>query len=229
MAEGLFIAIEGGDGSGKGTQAAELEQRLQADGREVFKLSFPQYGQPSAKIVEMYLNGKFGEAGSTSPELTSLAYAIDRFATAATIKQKLDIGAIVIADRYVASNLAHQAASIDDPEKRRQFYDLVMDVEYSVLSIPRPELNIVLSVPTNIAQKNVDKKSARSYTDKKRDIHEANADHLENAKRNYNELCKLYPDEFTRIDCVHSGVMRSVSSIHEEIVELLRRQGFLKT
>jgi hypothetical protein len=56
-------------------------------------------------------------------------------------------------------------------------------------------------MPTNLAQANIDKKDAlnRSYTAKKRDIHEADADHLDRAKANYEELCQLYPDEFTAI------------------------------
>lgn len=61
--KGTFIAIEGGDGSGKGTQAKILEEHFLSEGREVFRISFPQYGHPSASIVEMYLNGAFGSAG----------------------------------------------------------------------------------------------------------------------------------------------------------------------
>lgn len=218
---GIFIAIEGGDGSGKATQAKLLEEKLREEGRQVFKISFPQYGEPSAKIVEMYLNGAFGKAGDTPPELTSLAYAIDRFAASKTIREKLEAGVTVIADRYVASNLAHQAASIIDTGRRKAFYELLKQVEYGTLGIPRPNINIVLAVATDFAQANVDKKQARSYTDKKRDIHEADANHLEHAKRNYTELCELYPEEFTRIDCMSSETLRSIEDIHQDILRLV--------
>ena len=70
-----------------------------------------------------------------------------------------------------------------------------------MLGIPKPDKTIVLVMPTEHMQSNVDKKDARSYTELKRDIHEANADHLDKAKTNFEELCELYPDEFTAVYC----------------------------
>lgn len=221
---GLFIAIEGGDGSGKGTQAKLLEERLRAEKKEVFRISFPQYGQPSAKIVEMYLNGEFGKAGEAPPELVSLAYAIDRFAAAQTLRDKLEAGTIIIADRYVASNLAHQAASIATAEKRKDFYELIKKAEYETLGIPIPDINIVLLVPTALAQANVDKKDARTYTNKKRDILEADSTHLDHAKRNYMELCELYPEDFMAVDCMDGSQLRPIPDIHEQIHSLVLQQ-----
>jgi thymidylate kinase len=75
-------------------------------------------------------------------------------------------------------------------------------------------------VPSDIAQQNVDKKdaAARSYTTKKRDIHEADANHLEKAKANYEELCMLFPDEFVAVNCMDSeGNLRSIDDIQQEI------------
>jgi thymidylate kinase len=81
-------------------------------------------------------------------------------------------------------------------------------------------------MPTNLAQENVDKKDAleanRSYTTKKRDIHEADASHLDRAKANYEELCQLYPSEFTAVQCVDStGNMRSIDDIQTEIKSIV--------
>lgn len=93
-----------------------------------------------------------------------------------------------------------------------------MLTEYEILGIPRPVINTVLLVPAKIAQSNVDKKATRSYTNAKRDIHEADASHLEKAKSNYEELCRLYPDEFVSIDCLDSvSRLRSIADIQKDI------------
>ena len=170
---GLFIAIEGGDGSGKGTQTKLLVKTLQAQGKDVLQLSFPRYGQESAYFVEQYLNGKYGpgtveveikDSGidDVPAELGSLPYALDRFAARSEIETQLaKPDGIIISDRYMASNLAHQGAKIDDIDERQVFYDRLMLTEYEILGIQRPDLNIVLLVPSDIAQANVDKKDAR--------------------------------------------------------------------
>jgi dTMP kinase len=218
-----FIAIEGGDGSGKGTQSelfrAYAEETLK---RPVMKIAFPRYGENSAYYVERYLNGDYGQTNDVSAELGSLPYAIDRFAASKDIREHLDKpNALVIADRYIASNLAHQGAKISDPEERKKFYERTMTTEYEVLGIPRPTKNIVLLMPSHHMQANVDKKAARSYTAMKRDIHEADTDHLEKAKANFEELCVLYPDEFIAVECVNdTGNMRPIEDIQAEIRQI---------
>jgi len=219
-----FIAIEGGDGSGKGTQS-ELyrEYAATALGKNVLKISFPRYGQPSAYYVERYLNGAYGEAQNVNAELGTLPYALDRFAASEEIRTHLRIpNGLVVADRYMASNLAHQGAKIDDAKERQAFYERTMLTEYDILKIPRPSHNVVLLMPSELAQQNIDKKDARSYTEMKRDIHEADAGHLDKAKRNYEELCELYPDEFSPITCTdENGAMKSIEAIQQEIRRLL--------
>lgn len=219
---GQFIAIEGGDGSGKGTQARLLIDWLRSQGRDVLELDFPQYSQPSALYVERYLNGEYGAANDVPADLASLAYALDRYSTKERVNEFLaKPDGIVIANRYVASNMAHQGTKFDDETRRKQFYDEILHLEYEILGIAKPDLNIVLLVPADISQANVDKKAARSYTAKKRDIHEADATHLDKAKRNYEEICKLYPEEFTAIECMKDGQLRSVESIHQNIRTIL--------
>jgi len=220
MLTGKFITIEGGDGSGKATQTAKYyEYATSVLKQDVLKLSFPRYGEPSAYYAEQYLNGLYGQPDDVPAELGSLPYALDRFAASSDIRKQLEkSGSLVISDRYIASNLAHQGAKIDDPEKRKVFYERTMLTEYKILGIPKPTLNIVLIVPTALAQQNVDKKAARSYTTLKRDIHEADANHLEKAKRNFEELCALYPKELKAIICTgEKGEMRPLEDIHQEI------------
>jgi len=225
---GLFIAIEGGDGSGKGTQTEILRDYIASELlRPVTKLSFPRYGQPSAYYAEQYLNGRYGSSDEVHPDLGALAFAVDRFAEKAELERLLEEDErIVVADRYQGSNLAHQGAKIDDETERQAFYERTLHTEYQILGIPRPSKNIVLLVPSDTAQANVDQKNTRTYTDLKRDIHEADAAHLDKAKRNYEELCRLYPDEFIAIDCMKDErTMRSIDDIQSEIRSIIFDQA----
>lgn len=220
---GRFIAIEGGDGSGKGTQSKILAEYAREQGIDVYQLSFPRYGEDSAYYAEQFLNGVYGSNDNVHAELATLPYALDRFAARDDIRKHLEKeNSLVIADRYMASNLAHQGTKVADAAMRKQFYERTMLTEYDILGIPRPDKNIVLLVPAATAQANVDKKDARSYTTLKRDILEADADHLEKAKANYEELCELYPEEFTAIHCTdNSHAMRPIDDIQAEIRQLL--------
>ncbi len=221
---GNFIAIEGVDGSGKATQAEITHDYLSRElGKNVLKISFPQYGQPSAIYAEKYLNGDFGSADDVPADLGVLPFAIDRFAAKAIIEAHLLLpDGLALTDRYVASNLAHQGTKIPDEKDRHEFYKRTMQTEYEILGIPKPTINIVLLLSTDIAQSNVDKKGARLYTTKKRDIHEASSSHLDRAKANYEELCRLYPDEFIALQCMsETGEMKSITDIQAEIRRIL--------
>jgi dTMP kinase len=216
---GLFIAIEGGDGSGKATHSELLQQYMTEQGYDTTKISFPRYGEDSAYYVEKYLNGAYGQADDVPADLGVLPYAIDRYAASNDIRLTLSGDkSVVIADRYMASNLAHQGTKIDDDGERHTFYERTKTTEYGVLGIPKPDKTIVLVMPTAHMQSNVDKKAARAYTELKRDIHEANTDHLERAKANFEELCRIYPAEFTAVYCTDaSGDMRSIDDIQADI------------
>ncbi len=225
MQQGLFIAIEGGDGSGKRTQSNLLVDYLKNElHKNVLKVSFPRYGEASAYYAGQYLDGTYGSADEVPADLASLAFALDRYAAKSDIKAFLEQPeTIVVSDRYMASNLAHQGTKFDNPDSRHAYYERMMNTEYEILGIPRPSLNIVLVLPTDLAQANVDKKDAveanRSYTNKTRDIHESDPHHLERAKANYEELCQLYPNEFVAVICTNeAGEMRSIDDIQSEIL-----------
>lgn len=216
----LFIAIEGGDGSGKGTQAKRTSNRLKAAGYKVLNVDFPQYGTVSSKIIENYLNNKYGEALGIPADLASLPFAIDRFAAKSQIEAHLQKdNAIVLANRYTASNLAAQGTKFSDLNERLDFYQRLMQIEFDILQIPKPDINFVLLVPADVAQGNVDKKSDRLYTTSKRDAHEASKDFMELTGQNYAELCRLCPKEFIAIDCMDQSqqTMRTVEDIQEEL------------
>ena len=82
---GKFIAIDGLDGSGKGTQSEKLVQKLISDGKKVKILSFPMYESESSAFVKMYLEGRLGDKPSdTNAYTASMFFACDRYISYAT-------------------------------------------------------------------------------------------------------------------------------------------------
>lgn len=214
MPKGLFITIEGTDGSGKGTQTTKLVERLKTDGHTVHEISFPQYGKPSAAPVEEYLNGLYGTSEEVGPYRGSILFAVDRYAASKQIRAWLDAGDIVIANRYVNSNMGHQGGKMSDPEERKRYFAWNYTLEYETFGIPKPDINIILHVPAEVAQQLVDKKAAREYLKgKKRDIHEDDLDHLRQAEEAYLDLASQFPD-FELIRCAPDGELMSIDQVH---------------
>lgn len=216
---GKFIVIEGTDGSGKGTQFKLLKERLESEGYDVATFDFPQYENPSSHFVKRYLNGDYGTVDEVGPYTGSLFFALDRYEAANDIRQALEAGKIVLANRFTGSNMAHQGTKFNHQEERRGYFIWLDNLEFTLLKIPRPDMNFVLRVPADIAQQLVDQKEARSYTDKKRDLHEADLNHLEKSVEVYDDLCNLFPHDFERIDCVRSGTLMSIENVHKLILE----------
>src|SRR5258708_13565882 len=107
-APGKFIAVEGIDGSGKRTQVALLTLTLKARGYSVFSIDFPQYDSWFGKMVGQFLNGDLGPLESVDPHFTTLLYAGDRFEAKPKLEAPLNNAQIVLADRSVGPNPAHQ-------------------------------------------------------------------------------------------------------------------------
>jgi thymidylate kinase/thymidylate synthase ThyX len=217
--EGLFIAIEGTDGSGKGTQFNLLIERLELAGYEVATFDFPRYDEPSSYFVKEYLNGKYGTIDEVGPYTASLFYALDRYEAAPQIRQALREGKIVLANRFTGSNMAHQGTKFRHADERRGYFIWLDNLEFEMLRIPRPNLNLVLRVPADIAQQLVEKKDKRGYTDKKFDLHEADSEHLQRAVEVYDDLTQLFPKDYLRIDCVRNDQLLPFETISNLIWE----------
>jgi thymidylate kinase/thymidylate synthase ThyX len=202
---GLFLAIEGTDGSGKGTQVQLLVEKLTQEGYDVQAFDFPRYDEPSSHFVREYLNGNYGSAGEVGPYTASLFYALDRYEAAPKIREALKDGKIVIANRFTGSNMAHQGTKFDNTAERKGYFLWLDAIEFQMLGIPRPDLSLVLRVPAEVAQKLVDQKDARSYTDKKRDLHEADLSHMKKSVEVYDNLCQLFPKDFKPLDCTREN------------------------
>ena len=189
---GLLIAIEGIDGSGKHTQAKLLEHSLQSLGHSVYSTGFPQYESWFGTMVGKFLNGDFGPLENIDPHFTALLYAGDRFEARQRLETALNSGKVVLIDRYIGSNLAHQVA-LAAPEKRAEFLRWIEHLEYAIYGLPRENLILYLRVPPSQAQKLVAKKNERNYTTAKHDILEKNLRHLEDAAEMYDMLSRSRP------------------------------------
>jgi dTMP kinase len=110
---------------------------------------FPQYNSWFGKMVGQFLNGDFGP--HQDPHFTALLYAGDRFESKGPIVSALEQGQIVITDRYVGSNLAHQTARTS-PEEREAFRAWIEHLEYGIYGLPKEDLVLYLRVPPIQAQ-----------------------------------------------------------------------------
>jgi dTMP kinase len=102
--------------------------------------------------------------------------------------------------------------------------DWVNDLEYGILGIPKPDLTILLHMDPLIGQKLVDNKGAREYTKgKKRDLHEADANHLKNAESAY--LFCLNNDKsenWKRIVCFEKDKPKQIEEIQKEVYKVVK-------
>ena len=219
--KGKFIVIEGTDGSGKATHLQLAVDKLRAEGKDVEVLDFPQYGTKSAGPVEEYLNGKYGGVNEVSPYAASLLYAVDRFDASFRMRQALNAGKVVISNRYVLSNAAHQGTKIKNPAERKKFLEWLDDIEYGAMKIPRPDIIIFLHVPAEIGYELVLKKTARAHLNgKKQDIHEADLAYLKSVETTYQELAASDP-KINTIECAPRGTLLSIEEINPLVMNII--------
>jgi dTMP kinase len=104
--EGLLIAFEGLDQSGKQTQAELLRDRLKQGGRKARLVSFPDYGTSIGEEIARALAGE-REYG---PDVMQLLYVANRYERKDDLRRWLEGGLILVCDRYVASSIAYGEA-----------------------------------------------------------------------------------------------------------------------
>ena len=218
MTRGTLIVIEGLDGSGKATQAKLLFESLRQQGRDVRQVSFPDYDSDSSALVKMYLAGDFGsEPGDVNAYAASTFFAVDRYASfKKNWREFYENGGIVIADRYTTSNAVHQCSKLPEAEWEG-YLNWLFHFEYDLLGIPAPDRVFYLQTDPGMSQKLLTERYRGD--EKKKDIHERNADYLAHS-RAAAEFCakKL---GWTTIHCVKDGSMRGIQEIHEELLGCL--------
>lgn len=217
---GKLFVIEGVDGSGKATQTELLYQALSKRSQTVRKVSFPDYNSPSSSLIKMYLNGEFGsDPQAVNAFATSVFFAVDRFASFRKDWQAFyEDGGTVIADRYVTSNLVHQAGKIADAAEKERYIHWLSDLEYNIFGLPRPDWVIFLDMPPayslRLRQQRHGLKQGLTQ-----DIHEANQTYLQQAYDNAVTIARH--QQWHTIPCVADGQLRSIEEIHREIMETL--------
>lgn len=213
-----FIAIEGLDGSGKETQTRMLMKALQSRGLKVASVSFPQYGKPSAALVEDYLHGGFGErADDVNAYAASSFFAMDRLVS--YLKEwhvDYENADVFLADRYVTSNAIHQCCKLPE-EKWRLFTEWLLHYEHDLLELPKPDCIVYLRLDIEISQSLLNKRYGGDVS--KRDIHERDLAYL---KRSHvvADWCASHMN-WTSVDCARDGVLRDREDVHAEIMERL--------
>lgn len=137
MPAGLFIVIEGIDGTGKSTQAKRLGEWFESRGREVVLSREPTAG-PWGKLAR-----ESGSTGRVSPEEELQYFLNDRKQhVEELIEPSLAAGKVVILDRYYFSTMAYQGARGFDPVEIRARNEAFA---------PKPDLLLILDLDVDSA------------------------------------------------------------------------------
>jgi dTMP kinase len=195
-AKGVFIAFEGGEGTGKSTQSKLLKKWLEQEGEEVV-LSREPGGTDLGQGLRKILLGH--ETGAISPRAEALLYAADRaHHVFSTIRPALDRGDVVITDRYFDSSIAYQGAG-----RVLQPNEVARISRWATESL-FPTLTIIIDQPAEIGLARL----------KSRDRLEAEplAFH-ERVRNEYLQIASLDPERYLIVDGT-----QSIDDIHEEII-----------
>jgi len=194
--QGVFIAFEGGEGTGKSTQSKLLKKWLEQEGEEVV-LSREPGGTDLGQGLRKILLGH--ETGAISPRAEALLYAADRaHHVFSTIRPALDRGDVVITDRYFDSSIAYQGAG-----RVLQPNEVARISRWATESL-FPTLTIIIDQPAEIGLARL----------KSRDRLEAEplAFH-ERVRNEFLQIASMDPERYLIVDGT-----QSIDEIHEEII-----------
>lgn len=216
-----FIVLEGLDGAGKSTQIEMLQTRLESLGKKCERLHFPRFDAPVyGELIARFLRGEFGGVADVNPYLVALLYAGDRAEASSMIRGWLADDKVVIADRYVYSNIGYQCAKLPEAEECDRLSRWIFDLEYGHFNIPRPDVSVFLDVPFKFtADKLAASRSGddRGYLHGASDIHEASLDLQSAVRRVYLNAAKS-DDTLSVVDCSDSaGSMDTAQNIADKI------------
>ena len=178
----MFIVLEGLDGAGKSTQIELLRRMCAERGIESEFVHFPRFDAPVyGELIARFLRGDMGEVSQVDPYLVALLFAGDRADAAPTIRGWLAQGKVVIADRYVYSNIGYQCAKLPTAESRSRLRDWIVEAEYGYFGIPRPDVSLFLDVPFAFTESRLSAQREgddRAYLRGGQDIHEIGRAHV---------------------------------------------------
>ncbi|MGR0220602.1 dTMP kinase [Agromyces sp. ZXT2-6] len=190
MSEGLFVTLEGGDGSGKSTQAELLEQWLVERGRTVVRTREPGGTDVGVEIREIVLHHR----GDIAPRAEALLYAADRAHHVATVvRPALARGDVVVQDRYLDSSVAYQGAGrVLDPAEVRRLSEWATE---RLL----PDLTILLDLPSEISRARLH--GARTRYDR---LEAEAVDFHDRVRASYLQLAEAEPARIVVVDAERS-------------------------
>ena len=221
----MFIVLEGLDGAGKSTQIKMLRRMYEEQGVESEYIHFPRFDAPVyGELIGRFLRGELGSVEQVDPYLVALLYAGDRADAAPMIRRWLSEGKVVIADRYVYSNIGYQCAKIDDAEARKRLCRWILELEFGYNGLPRPDVSLFLDVPFAFTERKLNEQrdgDDRSYLNGGRDIHESSLTLQQRVREVYIEAADGY-DDLKVVDCCDSsGMMDTPEGIFGKIRERL--------
>ncbi len=212
-----LIVIDGLDGSGKATQTDLLKKKLTNVGKDIVKITYPNYENESSVLVKMYLNGEISDNPSDINAYAAASfYACDRYIGYQT-EWKNDYldGKIIIADRYVSSNAIHQMVKLPMHEWD-DFLKWLYDYEFVKLGLPREDKLIYLDMNPLISQKLI---NSRYGKEDKKDIHEKNIKYLLNCQKAAHYAAKKLG--WYILKCDDGKCPLSIAKIEAEIYNLV--------
>ena len=201
----LFIALEGGEGAGKSTQAKLLGDWLRSAGHQVVVTR-----EPGATVVGRQLRGLLLDraTGSLSARGEALLYAADRAEHVSTvIIPALERGAIVVTDRYVDSSIAYQGAGRELPIE-----DVARLSRWATGGL-RPDLTVVLDLPPEIGLRRAGQSGLDRLESETFEFHER-------VRKRYLELAAADPHHYAVINAAASPE-EVAAAIRERIESLL--------
>ena len=218
-----LITIEGTDGSGKKTQVKKLYEYLKNKKHDVIIVSFPNYDSLSSGCVRMYLGGEFGgDSSCFDAYQASALYAVDRMCTMKQIIDKLQKPTIIIFDRYVQSNMIHQAGKIKCELALDEYLEWLDKFEFETLKLPRVDKVFFLDVPVEVsyrlaaAREQLKIGEAFDY-----DIHERDKTHLLESYIAGKYVAQKYGWEV--INCADNMELRSIDEIHNMVKKSVKK------
>lgn len=188
MKKGLFIVIEGIDGSGKGTQARLLHGWLKERKYDVLFTSEPTDSMVGS-VIRKNLRG-----GGLDATTEALLFAADREIHNSEIRSGIEDGKIVLSDRYVYSSLAYQGA-------RGLNEDWIKNINRSTIV---PDLLIILDISPEIAIKRVNNR-------KRREEYFENVEFLKRVREIYLKQEGVIIDASKSIEEVHREIKKVTS------------------
>lgn len=217
---GKLIAIDGLDGSGKGTMTERLYQYLLKKNTDVRKISFPMYENKSSYGVKMYLNGELGgKPDDTNGYAASSLFAMDRYLSYRTDWGEFvqRDGTVTIADRYTSANAVHQLSKLPR-EEWDAFLSWLYDYEHVKLGLPVTDLTVYLEMPPRISRALIRRRSEE--TGRTIDIHEKDMAYLDRCYE-----AALYAADklgWKIIPCFVGDEPRDLDLIFEDLLALVK-------